>query len=458
MTILRSNVSHTRDDGGAIRYLAEDPVWSVMNDAHKAWLSADSEMKDARRDWRDYGDDASLDSYIRAYDRLSVASRAKDTVHDYFATIAESKIEQGGIIEEWTGPLGEAEVYASFPELSEGWHNTRRAGIGGSEAGKLLGIDWRAEPGRKDFRKITDDELEELYDETVKKKSHHISIEEPEVDYGLLQRGHKWERVSIAFYGLEHGVRVAQSKDTFQGPEEFQHVNVDGIVMDDDGNAVGLIECKTTGRKSYWRNGVPMSYRVQVLYYLHAVGLPWADVIVRYDEDGTFDTFRINATDTVTGHPDAMDIDDVIRELRDVWKMIEEKRSDDYMTGSERHAAEMFEAGKNTSIINVDVSLKKTNIFNTSPASVILTGISGDGWEYGPYGVQSQAKYGWLEPVPARVNADDWSEDAEDIVDTLSKFDILACSNPDEASIAIQQLFSFAGNNRVPLIVSSAAL
>lgn len=429
-----------------------------MNRAHNVWLAADSAMKDARKEYRDNPNNVTLMNYSRAYDRLSVSSRMKDSVHDYFARIAESKIDEGGIIEDFTGPIGSAEVYASFPELSEGWHNTRREGIGGSEAGKLLGIDWRAAPGSKTFRTIDDSELEALYDETVKKKSKHITIDDNEVEYGLLQRGHQWERVSVAYYAMTRGVRVAQSKDTFQGPEEFQHVNVDGLVLDDNGDPVGLLECKTTGRKSYWSNGIPLSYRVQVLYYLHAVGLPWADVIVRYDEDGTFDVFHMEATDTVTGHPDAMDINDVIRQLSGVWSMIKKRRSDDYTTQEEQEHARIFNDAASATIANVDVSIKKTNIFDVNPASVILTGVTVGKDSVGPFGTKSTAVNGWIEPSISKPANSDCFSSANDIVNILDGYDVIAVSNPEEATVALEGVYGRVKGSKMPMIVSSAAI
>lgn len=437
-------------------FFARPDVRKLIDDSNTLWLSKDETYRNAKRDYNRSGALGDLLDFTYAAIEFSIATRAKDTAHDYLSRMGDNIVAQSGIIEEWNGPVGTASVYADCPELSVEWFNNRKKGIGGSEAGHLLGLNWMTRLGAPEPRFDSPDEIEASYRSSVKNKATpavHGSGEADNLPYGLLMRGHHWERVSIANWALKHGARVAQSKSTYQGPEEYQHVNLDGLVLSSDGVPAGLIECKTTSRRKYWKDGVPVSYRCQVLYYLHALQLPWCIVIVRYD-DGGFDEFLMNATDTVTGHPDAPGIDWIIENLSKVWDRMKKDiaKYDPADHVSDEHD---YLRGSDSRIGRVDARIAKLmfHIDMPSPASRMLTGLTVDGTALElspPAGFEA----GWATGhIPAGAPSALAAKNAAGVVEALSAYDMLVSDDPKDLSHALVLPFTLVGRTP-PTVVS----
>lgn len=285
----------------------------------------------------------------------------KNTVHDAAATIACEIAEKSGILIDYDGDtLGDATPIDDVPELSAAWHNLRRGGIGGSTVSKILGFHWKTRNGYP----IMMDEFEYaemLTDMAVEKmtKVHHASAPTS----GVLYRGHQWEPVSLAWLSLTHGINIGISKKTWRGSHPLQVINVDGIILDDDGNPEGIVECKTSSRTWTWQWGVPTHYRAQVLWYLNATGLKRAELVVRFD-NGTFDVFTIHADETVDGTDQTEKItsEAYMSKIEDAWNEIQEYMDDHELLwdmsqrlSSEKHAvAKYFDTDDQGAFANDD--------------------------------------------------------------------------------------------------------
>lgn len=281
--------------------------------SHTTWEDYDKQWKDSQKEGY------SAVSIMRNAALTRESKRAKDSIHDAAATLACEIAEESGILIDYDrDTLGDATVIDGVPELSAQWHNLRRKGIGGSSVSKVLGFHWMSHNGSPIM--IDDAEREEMItDMAIEKMTPVVHASIPQE--GVLYRGHQWEPVSLAWLSLTHGYNVAVSKKTWRGKNPLQVINVDGIILDDKGEPEGIVECKTSSRTWTWQWGVPTHYRAQVLWYLNATGLDYAQVVVRFD-DGTFDVFSINADETVDGTDFTEEItsDDYMGVIEKAWE------------------------------------------------------------------------------------------------------------------------------------------
>lgn len=320
---------------------------------HEQWEHLDEKWKDSQKRF-----DSKYEIMKNAaLTRESMA--VKNTVHDAAATIACEIAENSDILIDYDGDkLGDATAIDSVPELSAAWHNLRRGGIGGSTVSKILGFHWKTRNGYP----VMMDNLEYtemITDMAVEKmtKVHHASAPTS----GVLYRGHQWEPVSLAWLSLTHGINIGVSKKTWRGSHPLQVINVDGIILDDDGNPEGIVECKTSSRTWTWQWGVPTHYRAQVLWYLNATGLKRAELVVRFD-NGTFDVFTIHADETVDGTDQTEKItsEKYMGKIEDAWEEIQ-KYMDNHESlwsmserlSSEKHAvAQYFDTDDQGAFVN----------------------------------------------------------------------------------------------------------
>lgn len=283
--------------------------------AHREWENLDEEWKDLQKSG---AGDAEV---ALAATKVRVSKETKDIIFDHVARLCEHMAYEVDVIEDYTkDTIGKCRAIDNVEELSVDWHNLRRRGLGGSSLSKLLGIHWKSRVGSMEY--VDDDELDEAWIESAIEKStevHHAHIP----DSGVLYRGHLVEPALIARYAISRNKRVAVSKATWLGEEDFQVINLDGIILDDNGEPEGILECKTSSRDWTWQWGVPIGYRVQVLWYLRTLGLDYADVAVRFDS-GVFSIYRINADETLDTTAYTHPIEEYVPDIRKRWNQLVE--------------------------------------------------------------------------------------------------------------------------------------
>lgn len=159
--------------------------------------------------------------------------------------------------------IGILKSEAAYEPNSPEWHAARARGIGGSDIGAILRAD-------KEF-------ATKNYEQMIKAK---LGLPPEEVETGPdspIGRGNCWEeKIRQDFIDRNPHLNVAFSKDSWvgQGDKSYLKSNFDGLLLDDEGNAVGIVEIKT-GRTydGKWGNvedgidAVPLSYAYQAIYY-----------------------------------------------------------------------------------------------------------------------------------------------------------------------------------------------
>lgn len=288
------DIAKNGDVYGAITALSSD---TTLVAAHRAWERADKAWATVNRK----ASTTRYDSHLaQLATEVSDARTHKDEVSNAAARVAWHIAEEYGDLTHYHGDrLGTATVVDDVTEGSAEWLNLRKTGIGGSSLSKILGVSYRSTPGRPQFVGVDDNNAD--IDALLKDKVSPATRGNDHTN-GILFRGHCWEPAALVVARERLGINVGVSKATWRGGRDdvAQIINVDGLILDDDNNPIGIVECKTSSRTWTWEKGVPLSYRIQVLWYLAACGFDKAAVVVRFDS-GTFDTFTIHADDTLDG-------------------------------------------------------------------------------------------------------------------------------------------------------------
>lgn len=218
--------------------------------------------------------------------------------------------------------LGTARKIADTEEGSVEWLEMRQTGIGGSEVLSAMGLrDYIKKDGS--ISSLNAKSTEQWIEDAAADKAKVLTEEDvQDENTGAAARGHAWEPALLAHYQSTHpNVHVAVGKQTWKGSRDFQTVNVDGIITDDNGNPQGLIECKNSDKPEKWENGIPPGYRAQMLDYLNATGLEYCDLIARVD--GDMRVYRMNRNDPIDSS--GKTFNDFIPTIENNWDTIKDK-------------------------------------------------------------------------------------------------------------------------------------
>lgn len=198
--------------------------------------------------------------------------------------------------------VGAAHRTTGFEPNSPEWLRARFDTVGGSDVGALAKMDFTPE---KDLA---------FYDKKSLERAEQSKIALPtqkDIDLnqnlsrlgkaGPLYRGTVWEKRIRDDYAKDHPeLTVYDTKDQFVNESrDWQKINLDGVVSDrPDGVPNGILEVKTGGNAKIWKDGVPVGYRAQTLYYLNATKLDFVDVRA-YINDHEVIEHRLYANDEV---------------------------------------------------------------------------------------------------------------------------------------------------------------
>lgn len=168
----------------------------------------------------------------------------------------------------------EPEVKGVFPEQNEDWLRARKEGIGGSDAGTILGLNHYSTVQELLYDKLSDG----VYKEVT-----------PEQQY-TLDFGHAMEPLMLKLYAAKTGFKVWQGNNTqWRHPlYPFMYGDCDGYAETLEGEKIG-IECKTYNYeyKYMWKSGVfgkggvvkNPEYAAQVAHYMAVENLTRFDLI-----------------------------------------------------------------------------------------------------------------------------------------------------------------------------------
>ena len=145
------------------------------------------------------------------------------------------------------------------------WLATRKAGIGGSDAATVLGLN----PYKTN---------QELYKEKIGLVQPEDISDKPYVMYGTKAEGSLRQLFRLDFPELRVYSREYEILQNNKLP--YLQASVDGELTDKDGRK-GILEIKTTSilrsmQKEKWKDRVPDNYYCQILHYLMVTGYEFA--------------------------------------------------------------------------------------------------------------------------------------------------------------------------------------
>lgn len=200
------------------------------------------------------------------------------------ANLIEERMKADGTWVEYSDEtLNDLTQTAYFPSGSREWLEQRKKGIGGSDVGSIL----RVEGAYNSYQDLLRDKLSPVTDEQV-----FSQAEDQTAFQGALGRGNAWEKrlfLQVQAQNPDDGITFC--KYSWQNNErEYQFANFDGLLTDKNGNPDGILEIKTSSRPEEWGpvedglNGIPASYREQVLWYADGAGFNRGKVAVIIDD------------------------------------------------------------------------------------------------------------------------------------------------------------------------------
>lgn len=142
------------------------------------------------------------------------------------------------------------------------WLEARTHGIGGSDIGAICGVS-PFSSARQIYLKKTG--------------QYEDAVETSEAAKQRMHFGHLLEPVVADEYSRRTGDKLKEVDATFAHKQyPWALANVDRLIVDEDDNPIGILECKTTGEymNEEWESGeILLSYMYQLQWYLWILGL-----------------------------------------------------------------------------------------------------------------------------------------------------------------------------------------
>ncbi|MFC0313619.1 YqaJ viral recombinase family protein [Gordonia phosphorivorans] len=279
--------------------------WNAANDAYKQRdPNSLTQLEQARQRLH-----PAFAEYKVAADQLD---HYKDVTAQYAGVLGEKTP-----LPEYTGDrAGRATLVGEYEEGSVEWLQARQGGWGGSDAPKVLGLSKYGNRSEAIASK-----LEPIVDSQIAQNHSYV---------GAAPRGHAWEPVLARRFADENpDLAVRRTKATWQGQEQWQRANLDGIIVDpnDETRAVAVWEAKTSNNEADWKDGIPAYYRPQLAQSMDVVGVDRAALTVNFD-DGKIRTYWMSKDDPLdpTG-TDRRSYSDRKSELAAAWQSVEKART-----------------------------------------------------------------------------------------------------------------------------------
>lgn len=144
----------------------------------------------------------------------------------------------------------------------EGWLRARTNGIGGSDIGAICGVS-PFSSARQVYLSKTGQ-----YEDALKPNAAAVE---------RMSFGHILEPVVADEYAKRTGANLLTINATLKHKDyPWALANVDRLIVDDEGNPIGVLECKTTSEymNDHWESGdILQSYIYQLNWYLWILGL-----------------------------------------------------------------------------------------------------------------------------------------------------------------------------------------
>jgi len=298
------------------------------------------------------------------------------------------------------------------PDADEQWRESRKAGIGGSDVATILGLNRFKSPYT-------------LWAEKT-------GLVEPEDISGkeAVQMGNELEadvRNMFASRHPDYRVQVCNAHLT-SVERPWAQASLDGLIYDTKTKRYGVLEIKTGGSESVWREGAPLWYQTQCFHYLSVTGYDFVCIAVLVGDHGLhYHEFRYDRSDpsvaedmrTIDGMVDSFWNENVLGNVApelmvgtpDEGKTLNETRGEDggewrASTGDE---SELMTAYQRAAAKEAEFKKKKDALANSIKKAIGTDhGIIGDGFKaswstYERQGVDSKALKAQFPDVWERV-------------------------------------------------------
>ena len=202
------------------------------------------------------------------------------------------------------------------PKSHREWLACRQLGLGGSDAGAVIGVN--------KYKSNTD-----LWREKVGEYKPDDISDKPAVKYGKEAEEHI--RALFALDYPEYSVEYHEFRMYCNETDKFMYATLDGEFTTPDGKC-GVLEIKTTtiqnsSQWEEWTDKIPDSYYAQVLHQLHCTGYDFAILraYIRYhDKSGNL---KAISKDYLIQRSDVEeDIKYIVSEERKFWECVQKKQ------------------------------------------------------------------------------------------------------------------------------------
>lgn len=289
---------------GAIMYAEESPeTFAKLNELINVRASASPRVYAQMRNYDPRNDDASNPLSRKGFDLLEKSWRD----HRNNTAMLVEAYQDSGFYKSKARELpddvqvGYSKKLKAIAYSDPEWHLNRFDTVGGSDVSAVVIQDFIPEADRSSLealtvRKVESSKITQLTDADVYKRINADASRN-----GPLYRGHVWEqRIRDSFVEDNPRYTVYETDAQFAHPErEWQRANFDAILSSrPDGKPDGILEIKTGGDPDVWKQGIPVAYRAQTLYYLNTTGLDYAKVRVVLNDGETRD-YTLHKNDDV---------------------------------------------------------------------------------------------------------------------------------------------------------------
>lgn len=227
--------------------------------------------------------------------------------------------ENGTFIEYTDNTIGNLVALCEYEIGSQEWHDQRKAGIGGSDVGKILKAGDPTYAG--------DEYLKCLRTKT----GVLVEVDSPDRDdfATAIGRGCTWEEHIRHIFADRHPkMKVAFCKTSWGGSglDSYRHANFDGLILADDGTPEGILEIKTGTHSAMWGpsdriEDAPTTYVMQAVWYAMNANLDYGYIAAVLD-DYDYREFRFSMDD-----PYIQDmVEEIETETEKFWLKVEQYR------------------------------------------------------------------------------------------------------------------------------------
>ena len=316
----------------------DSPGAKQVRAAHAEWLSYRERAVDAREARADFDPVTDPEGRHAAETAAMDASLDEVLVREKYENLADEQARAvfaatDGVLPRYErDTLGNLTVHGTAEEGSAQWHEMRQDGFGASSILAAAGYEMSDRTGN--LKRVAPGARAWQMKELLEEKTADIDPADHEgdiTDGGAANRGHMWEEALLVEHAEATGMNIAIGKSTWKGPDEFAVVNLDGIELDDEGNAIGIIECKKIDNPEPWTHPVtgevrpPLNYAAQSLYLGKESGFDKVTLLA--DVGGEKHVFEFRAGDPIDGTPGGKTIDDILPDAQKAWDAVKDAKA-----------------------------------------------------------------------------------------------------------------------------------